>query len=185
MADQTEHTVFTVGHSSRSADDLCAVLAAQAVAGVVDVRSWPSSKPHPQFNRKVLQADRQDASIEYAWEKALGGQRRSQSGDEVHTAVPEPALRAYVEHLHGPEAGAAIGRLLVTAMDQPTAVLCAERDPQRCQRRLLADRLVLLHGVFVVHIIDETKSFAHRLSQPVRVEGERLVYTGPEQLRLV
>ena len=37
----------------------------------------------------------------------------------------------------------------------------------------------------VGHIIDERESCVHRVSEPVEVRVERLVYAGPEQLLLV
>ena len=185
MDDHHENPVLTVGHSARGAGVLLAVLRAHDIARVVDVRSWPSSKRFPHFDREVLQADLGRTGIGYVWEKALGGKRRSQPGDEVHSAIREPALRAYVEHLHGPEAGAAIARLLGWARERRTAVLCAERDPCQCHRRLLADRLVRLHGMHVVHVIDEAESFPHRASELLEERDGRLVYAGPEQLRLL
>ena len=43
--------LLTVGHGTLPADDLAALLTGQAVALLVDVRSYPGSRRHPQFGR--------------------------------------------------------------------------------------------------------------------------------------
>ena len=44
--------VVTVGHSTRSLDELLDLLRRYGVRRVVDVRSMPRSRKNPQFNRE-------------------------------------------------------------------------------------------------------------------------------------
>ncbi len=57
--------VFTVGHGARPLDELIRTLRASGVATVVDVRRFPSSRRHPQFDRTALADGLAGAGIEY------------------------------------------------------------------------------------------------------------------------
>ena len=46
--------IFTVGHSTRSFEELVAILRAHGVKRLVDVRRVPRSRHNPQFNRDTL-----------------------------------------------------------------------------------------------------------------------------------
>ena len=56
-------TVFTVGHSTRTADELIALLKGNGVALVVDVRRFPASRRYPQFAKEALAATLAGAGI--------------------------------------------------------------------------------------------------------------------------
>jgi uncharacterized protein (DUF488 family) len=56
------------------------------------------------------------------------------------------------------------------------ALMCAEREPAHCHRSYLADYLVGVRGVEVIHIRDATESAAHVRNPLCRVDGSRLVY---------
>jgi uncharacterized protein (DUF488 family) len=43
--------VFTIGHSTRGFDEVLAMLRANGVRELVDVRSFPSSRKFPQWNQ--------------------------------------------------------------------------------------------------------------------------------------
>ena len=47
---------FTIGHSTLPLEDFVALLKADEVALVVDVRTVPRSRTNPQFNRDALPA---------------------------------------------------------------------------------------------------------------------------------
>ena len=46
--------VYTIGHSTRTQDELIALLKEAGVGSLVDVRSYPRSRTNPQFNSDVL-----------------------------------------------------------------------------------------------------------------------------------
>jgi uncharacterized protein (DUF488 family) len=174
-------TVFTIGHSSLSIGAFVGILRAHHLERVVDVRSWPASRRHPHFTREPLERSLHDAGVDYHWEKDLGGRRRPGRGPSAHTAIAEPMFRAYVDHLNSREASEAIQRLLDVSRTTLTAVMCAERDPARCHRSFLADRLVALRLASVVHVLDERNAELHVLPEGLLVRGESLVYADAQQ----
>src|SRR5437899_3876950 len=62
-------TIFSIGHGARSASDLIAVLQDAGIRRLVDVRTAPGSRKHPQFGRDALADALASAGIAYRWEK--------------------------------------------------------------------------------------------------------------------
>jgi len=62
------------------------------------------------------------------------------------------------------------------ASTNATAVMCSESVWWRCHRRLLADHLVLLRDVEVVHVLHDGRRVPHPPTDGVRVVDDRLVY---------
>ncbi len=56
-----------------------------------------------------------------------------------------------------------------------TVLMCAERDPSRCHRSLIADYLSL-QGIQVLHLIDSRVSRVHQLNPLARQVGDCLIY---------
>ena len=46
--------ILTIGHSTLAADAFLAMLTARRVELLADVRRFPASRRHPQFNREAL-----------------------------------------------------------------------------------------------------------------------------------
>ena len=68
--------LYTIGHSTRSIDDLIAALRAHHIQTLVDIRAFPMSRRLPQFNLESLETSLPEAGIRYLWMKALGGYRK-------------------------------------------------------------------------------------------------------------
>jgi uncharacterized protein (DUF488 family) len=169
--------LFTVGHGTRSTDELLAVLRSGGVGRVVDVRRFPGSRRHPQFGRDALAAALAAAGVGYEWAgEALGG-RRSGVEPSRHPALRNASFRAYADHMDTAEFRTALARLLdEVRAGPPPAVLCAETLWWRCHRRLIADAAVLA-GTPVTHLVDEKTHTAHELSKDARPDDEgRPVY---------
>lgn len=166
--------VFTVGHSTRTSDELVAILRAHRVERVVDVRRFPESRRHPQFGRERLRRTLLEAGLDYLWLEDLGG-RRSRRPGSPHTAWRVAGFAAYADHMDTPAFAGALARLIEAAREGAIAVMCAEALPERCHRRLIADALTA-RGVEVVHLFDVARSRAHRLTDFARLEGARLRY---------
>jgi hypothetical protein len=67
--------VYTLGHSTRTLEELVRVLRGCGVQTLVDVRTVPRSRTNPQFNSDVLPAALRAVGIEYVHEAGLGGLR--------------------------------------------------------------------------------------------------------------
>lgn len=178
--------LWTIGHSTRSLEELLAALRAHEIDLLADVRSFPASARHPQFNRENLSAELPKAGIAYQWlGETLGGYRKKTRKDSPHTALRSAGFRNYADHTEKAEFRRGIQQLLELAEGRRLAIMCAERLWWRCHRSLISDYLAAVCGVEVVHIFDEKKTEPHRLHRAARrVEG-RLVYDVGESGKLL
>jgi uncharacterized protein (DUF488 family) len=169
--------IFTLGHSTRTMEELLALLAEHGIEVLVDVRRYPGSRRHPQFSREALSASLAAAGIAYVHEPDLGG-RRAARLESPHTAWRVEAFRGYADHMETPEFQAALDRLIRLGAERRVAILCAEAVPWRCHRRLISDALVA-RGIEVLHILGPGRADPHELDPNARVlPGGRLVYSG-------
>jgi uncharacterized protein (DUF488 family) len=167
--------LLTLGHGTASAEELTALLHGAGVVRLVDVRTAPGSRRHPQVRREAMAGWLAEAGVAYRWEPELGGFRRP-SADSVNHALRHPAFRGYADHMRTPPFRAALDRLLAEAAAAPTSVLCSETLWWRCHRRLLADAAVLVRGAEVLHLDHRGRLEPHRPTEGVRRDGELLAY---------
>ena len=122
--------------------DFLAELKRAGVMRVIDVRALPLSR-RPGFSKSSLRAALAEAGIDYVHLRALGtppaGREAARKG---RTAELE---RIYAGQLALPEAMVAAEQLRELVAGRPTALLCYEREPAGCHRRLLV-RDVLGHA---------------------------------------
>lgn len=143
--------ISTIGHSTRAIGELVGLLATHGVVEVVDVRSYPVSRRHPQFARVALRVALAEAGIAYRHEPALGG-RRSARHDSPNAGWRSAGLRSDADYMATAAFRRAQERFVELARTRPTAILCAEALPGRCHRQLIADPLVA-RGESVGHIL--------------------------------
>lgn len=167
--------LLTVGHGTLSAGALARLLGEAGVEAVVDVRSAPGSRRHPQFGRAELEVWMPVAGIAYRWEPGLGGFRRPAAGSP-NVALRHPRFRGYADYMATDGFGEALMRLLDETSQLVVAAMCAETLWWRCHRRLVADAAMLLHGAEVLHLGHDARLSGHRLTEGVRRDGQRLVY---------
>jgi len=146
----SDATIYTIGHSTRSADEFVALLTDTGVRLVVDVRAFPSSRRHPQFNRGELAAWLGTAGIGYRHMPALGG-RRAPTAGSPNGGWQESGFQGYADHMRSDEFRRALAELEAAARESATAIMCAEAVWWRCHRRLIADALVV-RGWRVEHL---------------------------------
>jgi uncharacterized protein (DUF488 family) len=174
----TKPTVFSIGHGTRSLDELVDTLAAAGVEHLVDVRRYPGSRRHPHFAGAALEVALPGYGIAYEWAgEGLGGRREPGSSDSRHRAWRVPGFRAYADYMDTDDFRGALERLENTIRTgPPTAMMCAETLWWRCHRRLIADALTI-DGFEVVHLLDPTTRGAHPLHESARVDAHnRPVY---------
>jgi uncharacterized protein (DUF488 family) len=169
----------TIGHGTLREEDFAALVSDAGIRLVVDVRSFPASRRHPQFGREAMERWLPDVGVAYRWEPRLGGRRRPRP-DSPHRALRVAAFRGYADHMETAEFSDAVDELLAEAGTRPVAVMCAESVWWRCHRRLLSDAAVLLRGAAVEHLFHDGRLDPHRPMPEARVDGQRLIYDGSE-----
>ncbi len=168
-------SLLTVGHGTLPAEDLVALLDGAGVEVLVDVRSFPGSRRHPQFGREEMDRWVPEAGIAYRWVRDLGGRRRPAPGSR-HVAIRNESFRAYADHMETPAFRAAVDDLLALAADRTTAVMCSESLWWRCHRRLIADHVVLARDVPVEHLLPDGRRTPHAPTDGVRPDGDGVAY---------
>ena len=142
---------------------------------LVDVRRYPVSRRHPQFGHERLAAALHEAGVAYVHEVDLGG-HRDPHADSPNTGLPDGAFRGYADHMAAPAFAAALARVESRAREAHAVVMCAEADPHKCHRRLLADALAH-RGWRIRHILAPGTAEEHAPTRGTQVTaGGTLVY---------
>jgi uncharacterized protein (DUF488 family) len=164
--------VRTVGHGSRTTDELAALLAVAGVATLIDVRRYPSGRRQPHLSRERLAVDLPERGVAYEWwGEALGGRRAATPASVADTTWRSPAFAAYSAYMSTPAFRGALAELEERARaGEALAMMCAETVWWRCHRRLIADALTL-DGFAVEHLIDRAPGKHHQLSGPARARA--------------
>ena len=166
---------WTIGHSTRAIEDFIAVLEANAIKLLIDVRSLPGSKRYPQFNKEALGDSLGKAGIRYEHFPELGGLRKPKK-DSRNTAWRNASFRGYADYMETEEFRKGVDRLVDLAEKVgPVAIMCAEAVWWRCHRALISDFLKA-HGAEVIHIVSATKTESHPFTSAARIVDGSLTY---------
>ena len=174
-------TLYTIGHSTRTLDELISALKVHSIQTLVDIRSFPMSRRLPHFNRESLQRALPQAGIDYIWLKELGGRRKKIREDSPNVELRSPSFRNYADYMLTPEFEQGMHELLKLAEHSRTAYMWAERVYFRCHRMLGSDWLVA-HGHEVLHIDADGPVKPHKLTPEARLVGDRVIYRGDRLL---
>jgi uncharacterized protein (DUF488 family) len=173
--------LYTIGHSTRTLEELIAALRAHQIELIVDIRAFPMSRRLPQFNRDSLQQTLPAAEIGYRWMKELGGYRKKILEESPHIALRNQSFRNYADYMLTPEFEQAMADLITLAKNTSPAYMCAEGPYFRCHRMLVSDWLVA-HGHEVLHIDGPGAVKPHLLTAEARIVDGRLIYRGDRLL---
>jgi uncharacterized protein (DUF488 family) len=173
--------LYTIGHSTRSIEELIAALQSREIQMLVDIRAFPMSRRLPQFNRDALQASLAQAGIRYESMKSLGGYRKKILDESPNIALRNENFRNYADYMLTAEFEKAVTALIALAEASCTAYMCAERVYFQCHRMLVSDWLVA-HGHEVRHIDGTGPIKSHLLGADARIIDGRLIYRGDRLL---
>jgi uncharacterized protein (DUF488 family) len=168
--------IFTIGHSTHTAEQFLKLLRLHNIAQLADVRTVPRSRRHPHFAGEALDNFLRAEGIIYRHFPSLGGLRKPHS-NSVNTAWQHPSFRGYADHMQSAEFARGLLDLRAFARQGPTVVMCAEAVWWQCHRRLLADAL-LANDVPVRHIQGNGQAKPHQMSEFARVSGTVVTYPG-------
>lgn len=169
-------TIFAIGHSTRRLSDFISILQAHSVNLLVDIRTIPKSRHNPQFTqdfpRKKLQAKR----IRYVHLKELGGLRHA-TKDSVNKGWRNTSFRGFADYMQTEAFSEGLEKLIQLGKEEHVAMMCAEGNPFRCHRSLVADALTI-RKIEVFHISSRISVRKHELTKFAVVEGRKITYPG-------
>lgn len=173
--------LWTIGHSTQPVEAFIEALRRNRIERIADVRRFPASRRHPQFDADALEASLGDAGIGYAPFVDLGGRRRARR-DSRNTAWTNASFRGYADYMETPEYAAAIERLCGYAARR-CAVMCAESLWWRCHRALISD-LFKSRGTTVWHIAPGGAVSEHPYTSAARLDADGSLDYGAAQAAL-
>jgi uncharacterized protein (DUF488 family) len=173
--------VLTIGHSTHSPDRFLALLAQHGVEALADIRRFPGSRKHPQFNRDELASAMHKAGVEYHWLEALGGRRGKRRDESPNLGLENQGFRNYADYMLTDEFRQGVEKLLEVARRRHTALMCAEGLFWRCHRLLVSDFLTA-NGVTVQHIMPTGELRPHTPTPGAVMDGGRVTYPGERSL---
>jgi uncharacterized protein (DUF488 family) len=174
-------TLYSIGHSTRSLDELVEALRAHSIEILADIRSVPMSRRLPHFNREALEKTMPAAGIRYIWMKELGGRRKTIRDDSPNIALRNSSFRNYADYMLTQEFQNAAAELIKIAGSLRTAYMCAERVYFHCHRMLVSDWLTA-QGHEVLHIDGTGPAKPHQLLPEARMIDGELIYRGDRLL---
>jgi len=154
---------------------------------LADIRSYPSSRRNPHFDRENLEHMLKKSGISYTWLPDLGGFRREGLGKtSPHAALESPGFRNYADYMSTESFQTGAYKLTQLVTLGSTCFMCAETLPHRCHRSLLADYL-LVQGFKVIHILDSQRNIVHKLSRLASLREGQIIYNriAPVQMELI
>jgi uncharacterized protein (DUF488 family) len=139
--------LFTIGYGARSLDAFLAVLKANDIAYILDIRSAPYSRFKPEFSKNALEAAAKAAGFTYVYMgDTLGGQPQDptcyEDGKVVYDRVKErPFFREGIARLRR-----------ASERSLRVALMCSEGKPEQCHRTVLIGQALVDLGIGVSHI---------------------------------
>lgn len=154
--------------------EFLALLRAHEVRLLADVRRFPASRRHPQFNRDALAEALRKSEIHYLHLPELGG-RRPPRKDSSNTAWRVTGFRGYADYMETPPFEVGLQRLMEAAAHRRAAIMCAEAGWRSCHRGLISDALKA-RGWEVTHIVDARRTEPHPFTPVAQIVDGRLTY---------
>lgn len=177
-------TFFTIGHSTRSVEEIVALMKEADANMIADVRTIPRSRTNPQFNQECFPEALAEEGVGYQYFKKLGGLRGKKKNDEpsFNDFWENKSFRNYADYTATPEFRDGLEELLEAGKMHTCAIMCAEAVWWRCHRRIIADYLIT-SGMQVFHIMGSGKIEPATLN-PVaaKTENGTLVYKAEDNL---
>jgi uncharacterized protein (DUF488 family) len=139
--------IYTIGHSSHTAEHFVGLLKQHRIEVLVDTRSAPYSQYSPQFDREALRDLVAAAGMKYLFlGDVVGGRPRDEAHYDEHGRARYGKMGKDENFLQ------TIARIEHGAAEFRVALMCSEEDPAHCHRRLLVGRVLMEHGTQLMHI---------------------------------
>lgn len=143
--------IYTIGHGARKAEEFLTLLKRYGIRYLVDVRSQPYSRYHPQFSQNNLKAYLEENDIRYVFMgDTLGGRPKDAGCYDEDGKINYEKVKTKDFFKEGIER-------LKTAYKKnlDVAIMCSERDPAQCHRYHLIAKVLDAETIKVMHIDDK------------------------------
>jgi uncharacterized protein (DUF488 family) len=171
--------IYTIGHSTRTLEELIELLQTFSIEMLVDVRSYPGSRRYPYFNKENLSIELAAKDILYLHIPYLGG-RRKPSPRSKNIAWKNEAFRGYADYMETHEFKKGMVELEKIGNRYRTAFLCSEAVWWLCHRSMIADYLKV-KGWKVLHILNNKKAEEHPYTAAAKIVDGNLLYSTTQQ----
>ncbi|WP_235276946.1 DUF488 domain-containing protein [Methylacidiphilum kamchatkense] len=147
--------IKSIGHGTKSLEELISMLKEANVEALIDVRSIPRSRHNPQFNKETITEALAKEGILYVHLPEAGGLRHPKK-DSPNKGWQNESFRGFADYMATENFSTALDQIIELGKEKNAALMCAETLPWRCHRSLIADAL-MLRGVEVFHILSKGK----------------------------
>lgn len=131
--------LFTIGYEGLVPERLSAALQSAGVATLADIRAVANSRKKG-FSKGALRAGLAESDLAYEHLRVLGTPKAGRQA--AHAGDTTLMRKIYCEEVLDTADGAiAFEALVALAARTPTCLLCFEREPGQCHRRILSERL--------------------------------------------
>jgi uncharacterized protein (DUF488 family) len=160
------HTISTIGYEGAHIDAFVYTLGVAGINCVLDIRDVAASR-RPGFSKNALQQHLSLAGIEYIHLRGLGdpkdGREAMRRGDYSEFQ------RIFLDRLAGEPAQSQLARAITLAAERSVALLCYERDPRYCHRKMVAEKMKEQGSFAIRHL---GVQLPRRIADARAIEGE-------------
>jgi uncharacterized protein (DUF488 family) len=139
----------TIGYEKADLEDFIAALQHASVECLIDVRALPLSRKRG-FSKTTLSQALEAVGIRYIHLKALGDPKDGR--DAARAGRYAEFNRIYCKQLATPAARDALTQAGGAALESKCCLLCYERTPEHCHRKVVAETLAQAYNVTVHHL---------------------------------
>ena len=141
--------LLTIGYEGSTIAAVLDKLIEDRVGLLVDVRALAASRK-PGFSKRQLAAALDERGIGYVDLRPLGTPKPGR--DAVRAGHPERMEAIFRAHMRGDEPQAALAEATALARARRCCLLCFERDPAHCHRRIVAETIREKTGQAIKHL---------------------------------
>ena len=127
--------LLTIGYEGCTIGGVIAALKVAGVSLLIDVRAVAASRK-PGFSKRQLAVALDEAGIRYVHLQGLGTPKSGR--DAVRAGHPERMVPIFNEHMTSDRAQVELAMAKDLVRESKACLLCFERDPAHCHRRIVA-----------------------------------------------
>jgi len=142
-------SIATIGYEKVSIEDFVTTLLRSNIRVLIDVRQLPLSRKKG-FSKRALESALANVGINYIHLRGLGdpkdGREAARAGNFGQF------LKIFSSHMKTPEFKTAIERAISILNKDGGCLMCYERDPEQCHRKLVAEVISAIMRKNIVHL---------------------------------